>query len=173
MKKFILIFFLVLIHNNAFSKNIVYLDVQYIIDNSELGKSYKSKINKLREKNIANLKIKEDEINTKKKKIDNQKKIINKEEMKKKIDEFNVLLNNFKTEKKTINKKIIDEKKKYTSKILNLLNPLLTKYVDNNNIKLVVEKKNIIVGIKSLDITNDILKILKKETKNNNLLNDN
>ena len=56
---------------------------------------------------------------------------------------------------------------------MNLLNPLLTKYVDNNNIKLVVEKKNIIVGIKSLDITNDILKILNQETKNNNLLNDN
>ena len=47
MKKFLLIFVLFFFQNNAFSKNIVYLDIQYIIDNSDLGIFYKSKINKL------------------------------------------------------------------------------------------------------------------------------
>ena len=45
------------------------------------------------------------------------------------------------------------KKKKYTSKILKILNPLLTNYVEKNNINLVIEKKNILVGIKTLDIT--------------------
>ena len=60
---------------------------------------------------------------------------------------------------------VIDEKKIYTSKILKLLNPLLTNYVEKNKITLVVDKKNILIGIKSLDITPDILKILNDETK--------
>ena len=54
-----------------------------------------------------------------------------------------------------------------------MLNPLLTDYVDKNGIILVVEKKNILVGIKSLDITTDILNILDKETERKNLLNEN
>ena len=53
-----------------------------------------------------------------------------------------------------------------TQVILKLLNPILTKYVDENNIKIVIEKKNILVGIKTLDITENILKIFNEETKN-------
>ena len=64
-------------------------------------------------------------------------------------------------------------KKKYTSKILETLNPLLTNYVEKNKILLVVEKKNILIGIKSLDITKDLLKILNEETKKSNLLDEN
>ena len=48
---------------------------------------------------------------------------------------------------------------------LKILNPLLTNYVENNNINLVVEKKNILVGIKTLDITDNILSILNNKTK--------
>ena len=50
---------------------------------------------------------------------------------------------------------------------------MLTSFVDKQGITLVVDKKNILVGIKSLDITKDILKILNNETKKNKLLNEN
>ena len=45
--------------------------------------------------------------------------------------------------------------------------------VEKNNIILVVEKKNILIGIKSLDITSEILNMINEETKKNNLLNEN
>ena len=172
MKKFLLILLLFFFHNSVYSKEIVYLDVQYIIDQSDLGKFYKSKINEINNNNITNLKIKEEEINFKENEIKNQKNLLSKEEIQKKIDDLNNLLKNYKTERGKLNKQIIEEKKIYTSKILKILNPLLTNYVDKNKITLVVEKKNILVGIKSLDITSDILKILNEETKKNNLIND-
>ena len=56
---------------------------------------------------------------------------------------------------------------------MRIINPLLTDYVDQNNIKLVIEKKNVLVGIKTLDITNTILVILNKHTKEKNLINEN
>ena len=65
MKKFLLIFILFLFQNNSFSKNIVYLDIQYIIDNSDLGIFYKSKINKLVDNNKEKSKIKKNEIKLK------------------------------------------------------------------------------------------------------------
>ena len=68
---------------------------------------------------------------------------------------------------------ILNEKKKYSSKILMILNPLLTNFVEKNNIKLVLEKKNILVGAKVLDITQNIMTILNNETKKNNYLDEN
>ena len=172
MKKFLLIFVLFFFQNNAFSKNIVYLDIQYIIDNSDLGIFYKSKINKLTDNNKENLKIKKNEIKLKEEEINNQKNLLSKEEIEKKIVNLNKLIKNYQIEQNKKNKLVIDEKKIYTSKILKLLNPLLTNYVEKNKITLVVDKKNILIGIKSLDITPDILKILNDETKKNNLLNN-
>ena len=173
MKKFLLIFVLFFFQNNAFSKNIVYLDIQYIIDNSDLGIFYKSKINKLTDNNKENLKIKKNEIKLKEEEINNQKNLLSKEEIEKKIVSLNKLVKNYHIEQNKINKLVIDEKKIYTSKILKLLNPLLTNYVEKNKITLVVDKKNILIGIKSLDVTSDILQILNDETKKNNLLNEN
>ena len=172
MKKFLLIFVLFFFQNNAFSKNIVYLDIQYIIDNSDLGIFYKSKINKLTDNNKENLKIKKNEIKLKEEEINNQKNLLSKEEIEKKIVSLNKLVKNYHIEQNKKNKLVIDEKKIYTSKILKLLNPLLTNYVEKNKITLVVDKKNILIGIKSLDITPDILKILNDETKKNNYLNN-
>ena len=172
MKKFLLIFVLFFFQNNAFSKNIVYLDIQYIIDNSDLGIFYKSKINKLVDNNKENLKIKKNEIKLKEEEINNQKNLLSKDEIEKKIVSLNKLVKNYQIEQNKKNKLVIDEKKIYTSKILKLLNPLLTNYVEKNKITLVVDKKNILIGIKSLDITPDILKILNDETKKNNLLNN-
>ena len=172
MKKFLLIFVLFFFQNNAFSKNIVYLDIQYIIDNSDLGIFYKSKINKLANNNKENLQIKKNEIKLKEEEINNQKNLLSKDEIEKKIVSLNKLVKNYQIEQNKKNKFVIDEKKIYTSKILKLLNPLLTNYVEKNKITLVVDKKNILIGIKSLDITPDILKILNDETKKNNLLNN-
>ena len=85
--------------------------------------------------------------------------------MDKKIKNLNILLADFQKKINTNNSKILNEKKKYSSEILKILNPLLTKYVEKNGISLVIEKKNIIVGIKTLDITSDILELINKETK--------
>ena len=171
MKKLIFLFF-IFYSTYAYSNNIVYLDVQFIIDNSELGKFYKNKINTFQEKNSLDFKSKEKEIEEKRIKINNQKNILSKDEIEKNVIELNNLIKKYQLSRNELNKKIIDRKKNYSSKILNILNPLLTSYVDKNNITLVIEKKNILVGVKSLDITKNILDILNDETQKKNLLND-
>ena len=44
------------------------------------------------------------------------------------------------------------------------LNNILSKYADENDISLVIQKKFIVIA-KKLDITNEILKIFNKENK--------
>ena len=160
MKKIYFLLLIFFIHTNVYSQNIVYLDVQYIIDNSDIGKFYKSKINTIQDENSKKLKVREDEINKEELSINNQKNILSKEELQKKIKSLNDLLKNYQTYRNDLKKNVVEKKKLYTSKIL-------------ENLNLVFEKKNILVGIKSLDITPEILKILNEKTKKNNLINEN
>lgn len=44
--------------------------------------------------------------------------------------------------------------------------------MEKNNIDLVLEKKNILVGIKTLDITKELLDIFNSETQKLEIIND-
>ena len=169
MKKFILFIFFFFNTNLVLSnENIVYLDVQFIIDNSDLGKFYKSEIKKKNEENKLIVDKKQLEIKEKETNFNNQKNILNDDEVNKKINEIKSLVNNYQLMRNELNKEIIDQKKKYSKKILSILNPILTSYVEKNNIDLVIEKKNVLIGIKKLDITNKILAIFNDKTKDIN-----
>tara|TARA_B100000886_G_scaffold90516_1_gene59729 strand:+ start:441 stop:962 length:522 start_codon:yes stop_codon:yes gene_type:complete len=173
MKKLFFLFLLILITTNAYASNIAYLDVQYIIDNSDIGLFYKKKIKKIQDKNINTLKPIEDKIKNQELEIKNKKNILNEAEIENKINELNKFIKDYQVNRKELNNKLIENKKKFTSEILKLLNPLLTNYVEKNNILIVLEKKNILIGIKSLDITSNLLELINKETKKKNLINEN
>tara|TARA_B100000989_G_C19515640_1_gene461472 strand:- start:1443 stop:1967 length:525 start_codon:yes stop_codon:yes gene_type:complete len=169
------IFFILLFYNNiAFAENkIVYLDVQFVIDNSELGKFYKKKIKKIKDKNKIDLKKDEVILKDKENEIKNQKNILSKEEINNRIKDLNELLKKYQIKISDNNKIILNQKKKYSSEILKILNPIVANYVNTNNITLVIDKKNVLIGIKSLDITDKIIQILNDQTKEQNLLNEN
>ena len=56
---------------------------------------------------------------------------------------------------------------------MKILNPLIKSYVEENNIKIVIEKKNVLIGIKNLDITSQLLLKLNKHVKEKNIINEN
>ncbi len=174
MKKLIIIIFffsqLSVANSNS---NIVYLDVQFIIDNSKLGVLYKNKIS-ISQKKSKNLLIEDEKIlKDKEVYINDKKNILRKEELDTNLKEFKKMFDIYNNKRNEYRKKIIEEKNKYTTEILNLLNPILTDYVDQNNIFLVIEKKNVLVGAKALDITEQILEVFNNETKKQVLSNEN
>ena len=174
MKKIILILIFCFFFKNAFANvNLAYLDVQYIIDNSNLGKFYKSEIKKIQDSYKSDIISKEKEIKNKESELNNQKNLLKQEEITNKLNEIKELIKEYQKFRNEVNKEISLEKKKYSKEILSILNPLLTEYVDIKNITLVIEKKNVLVGVKSLDITNDILKTFNEKTKKLNKINEN
>ena len=176
MKKLLhIFFFLFFISSSDLNAeiNIVYLDVQYIIDNSKLGIHYKNKLKIEQNKLQKTLNNNENKIKKMEKEINEQQNILKKDELDKKFIELRKLISNYQNTRKKNNTYILEEKKKYSGKILQVLNPLLTNYVDINNISFVIEKKNILVGIKTLDITDKILTILDNETLEKKLIDEN
>ena len=155
------------------NNNIVFLDVQYLIDNSNLGKKYKKEILKLKDQNDSKIKVKEEKIKEKEIEINNQKNILKEEELKKKIIEIEKMIKEFRILNRELSSKITQQRKLYSAEILKMINPILTNYAEQNNINYVLEKKNVLVGMKSLDITIQVLNKLNEYTEKQNLINEN
>ena len=144
---------------------IVYIDINYILNSSEVGKSLNIYIKKIRDENIISYKEIEDQFIKKEKQLLAQKNIIKKEEFDEKFKILSNEINIYNTEKKSSLNKLNKIKIDNTKKILKILNPIITNYVDKNSISLVVPKKNIIVGKKNLDITDEIVKLLNDKVQ--------
>ena len=52
-----------------------------------------------------------------------------------------------------------------TNEMVQSLNIILSKYADENDISLVIQKKFIVIAKSGLDITNEVLTIFNKENK--------
>ena len=101
-----------------------------------------------------------------------QQNVLDKEQFNKKLNSLTKEVNKYRSDKKNSVDNINKIKISNTKKILKELNPIITKYVEENNISLVIPKKNIIVGKKDLDITNKIIKILDDQVKTIDLSNE-
>ena len=53
-----------------------------------------------------------------------------------------------------------------TNEMVKSLNTILSKFADENEISLIIQKKYIVIGKSGLDITEKILDIFNKEIKN-------
>ena len=66
-------------------------------------------------------------------------------------------------------KDIASKRKKAGDEMLKNLNPILGKYMEENNITVIIDKKNVLMGNKKFEITSQIIEILNKNLKSINL----
>tara|TARA_Y100000590_G_C15638828_1_gene984107 strand:+ start:590 stop:1114 length:525 start_codon:yes stop_codon:yes gene_type:complete len=165
---FINFFFIIILFfcSTSFANDkIVYIDIEYIMANSIAGKEI---FNKLSKKNIElNKKFSkiENDIKISEEKLLSQKNILKEEEFKKRYESLREKFFNYREDKKKSSDKLLSEEKLYTSKLLEFINPIVGKYSSDNSINLVLQKKNIVIGKKELDITNNILELINEKVK--------
>ena len=132
---------------------------------SDVGKFVNDHINKIKNENYSKFKEKENKLIDKEKLLISQKNILNEAEFNKRIAVLTEEVKKYRADKKDSIDRINKIKIDYTKEILKSLNPIIAKYVDLNSISLVIPKKNIIVGKKNLDITDQIIKLLNNNIK--------
>ena len=164
MKKYLIIIFFIfnIFTINAYSK-IAYIDIKIILNKSNVGKSLNSHLKSLNSEYSKKYSKIEKELLEKEKILLAQKNIIEKNEFNKKIRNLSDEIDKYKNDKKLSTDKLNKIKIENTKEILRILNPIITKYVEKNDISLVLKKTNIIVGKKDLDITEKIIKLLNGE----------
>ena len=159
-----IIFFSLVLFASANDK-IVYLDINYILNNSIPGKSILTQLDTLNKDNIAELKKDELQIIEDEKAIIKKKNIISEEEFKNEIVKIEKKIQIFKDKKNDLVQKFNKKKQDQISSFLNLINPLLEDFMKNNSIGLILDKKNIFISKSNYDITMEILKIVNENIK--------
>ena len=167
LKNFFLVFIIFFSSVSFASSNdkIVYLDINYILNNSKPGKSILSQLDTLNKNNIAELKKNELQIIEAEKAISIKKNIISDEEFKNEMIKLEKKIQIFKDKKNDLVQKFNKKKQDQISKFLTLINPLLEDFMKNNSIGLILDKKNIFISKSNYDITMEILKIVNENIK--------
>ena len=160
--KIILIFFSFFVVSNA-NENIRFVDINYIVNNSTSGKKLNQIIESKNKKIISELNDLGKKLKEKKDKIVKQKNILKKDELDKLVKDYEIEVRKFeeirKKKRDNFNNFSINSKKK----IIDLLNPLITNYLQKESIQLLLQKDKIIFGDDKLDITKEILKIFNEK----------
>ena len=161
-------FFLLLLNFHVKAEtSIAYVDLQLVMNKSLPGLFIKERIKNLNvsmDKNFssvaAKLKKKEEDLLKKKNLI--EKKKFEKEyiKLKSEVDDYNKRKNISGNE---LRKTIL----KLNSNFLKKIEPILLEYAESKKITFLLQKKNIILGSKEFDITNDIILIVNKKINKN------
>ena len=165
MKKLFLFFILLNLFTLNSKAEIVYIDVNKILNNSDVGKFLNNYIKKIKNENSTKFKLIEEDLLKKEKSLIAQQNILENEEFKKKLDLLTSEVKKYRSNKKKSIDKLNQIKIERTKEIFKILNPIITKYVETNEISIVIPKKNIIVGKKNLDITSQIINLLNENIK--------
>ena len=144
---------------------ISYLDLDYIITNTIVGKSLLENFKKEEKLKIEKFKTSDEGFKNKEKKILAKKNLVTNEEINKELRSLQVEFQNYKKNKI---KEIDELKAKRNRNILNfikLINPIIEKYMSDNSIAILLDKKNIFIASKNYDITKNLITLIDKDIK--------
>ena len=165
IKIFLFSLTLIFLTNNLYADMPRYLDFKYILNNSVAGKNALESLQKRLKDGINSLNKKEKSLQEEEKKMIQQKKVISQEEYVKKVNDLRKKVSSLRTERNTLLEKVSKDRSKARNELLKSLNPIIKDYMQEKKIRLVVDKKNIILADEKLDITKDIMEALNGKLK--------
>ena len=155
--------------NSLFSDVPHYLDFKMVLNKSDAGKKAQNALKNKLEKGLKNLREKEKKIQEEEKKIIQQKKVISPDEYKKQVSELRTKVSALQKERNTLLETVAKQRSKARNELLKNLNPIIKNFMNEKQIRMVVDKKSLLLADEKLDITEDIINLLNKKLKSINL----
>ena len=163
---FILIFLSLSINVLKAEDKVSYIDIDYILTNTLAGKELLNILKKEEEIKINEFKSNDDSFKNEEKQLLAKKNLVSEKEMNKELKALQI---KFQKYKKVKQKEIEDFKIKRNKNIvnfLNLINPIIEKYMSDNSIYMLIDKKNVFIANKEYDITNNLIELIDNQIKN-------
>ena len=156
--KIFVITYLIFGITNSFAENkVVYIDMNMILNKSKVGAFVEEELTKLHETKLEGFKKTEE--NLKKKEIDliSKRNILAKNEFDAKVKLLNEDAQKYQAERRKWFDDIAVKRNTARDEVLKSLDPIITNYFENNQISLILYKRNIAIGNSELDITDKII----------------
>ena len=139
---------------------IAFVDLNFILKESNEGQKILSDLNDLNNKNLNQFKKEENELEKEHGEIKKLQNIISFEEYNKKLTSFQNKVDIYKEKKNKMINSFETVKDKELSVFFNNLNKIMNNYMKNNSINIILDKKNIIMANTRNDISKEILNIV-------------
>ena len=147
----------------SYAETVHFIDFTKVLNKSKPGIEAQKKLsNKFNAESKKFIKL-EKEIRKEETNVISQKKVISAEEYKKKVKALRKKVSDLQVSKTSSFNKIAKNRSAAKSSLLKAVEPIIKKYMEQNNIRLVMSKKSIILGDAKLEITDQIIVIIDKE----------
>lgn len=150
---------------NLYSDDTYFIDFSRVLNQSKAGSEAQNKLKKKFEDESKKFKNQEEDIRKQEQDLISQKKILSNEEYQKKITDLRKKVSDIQIEKSKSLNSIAKSRAAAKEELLVKLNPIIKKYMEQNSIRLVIDKQSVILGDTKLEITDKIIAILNEELK--------
>ena len=166
MKFFLIIISIlfIFIKSNA-NENIVFIDIDFIVANSKLGKSVIKQVEKKKNNINKELVNEEKKLKEKENKIISQKNVLNEKQYKNELDQLKNMIAKYQIVRKQKNEELNKFTLKANNQMLTLISPIINDYLKEKSISIILQKKHIVTGRNDLNITAIILSQLDNNIK--------
>ena len=151
--------------NLSFAESPYYIDFSKVLNQSKAGKEAQDFLKAKFESEAKKFSEEEKKLRKEETDIISKKKLINNEEYQKKVEALRKKVSQLQKNKQNSLKDIAKLRSKARTELLKNLNPLIEDYMEKNKIRIVLDKKSILLGDVKLDITDEIIKLLDKKLK--------
>jgi Skp family chaperone for outer membrane proteins len=162
---FILIFFALSINFLKAENKVSYIDIDYVLKNTITGKSLLSALKKEEDLKINKYQISDENFKNKEKKILAKKNLISKEEISKELRSLQAEFQKYRNDRAKEIDKLKQKRNKNILNFLNLINPIIEKYMVENSITILLDKKNVFIASKDYEITYNLIELIDNQIK--------
>jgi Skp family chaperone for outer membrane proteins len=163
---FILFFLSISVNSLKAQEKVSYIDIDYILSSSVPGKLLLNKLKEDEDLKINIFKSKDEDFKQKESKILAKKNLISKEEINKELKSLQIEFNEYRKDKAKQIQELKTKRKRNIINFISLLNPIIEKYMSDNSIYMVIDKKNVFIAKKDYDITNNLIELINNQIKN-------
>ena len=163
---FILFLLVININDVKAEEKVSYIDIDYILSSSVVGKLLLNKLKEEEELKFNNFKLKDEDFKKRENMILAKKKIISKEIINNELKALQIEYNEYTKNKISQIDELKKKRKRNIVNFVNLLNPIIEKYMADNSIYMLIDKKNVFIAKKDYDITNNLIELINNQIKN-------
>ena len=170
MKKYKIFFFTLIFLSLSINflkaeDKVFYVDIDYVLTNTLAGKELLQTLAKNEELKIDKFKSKDDDFRNKEKILLSKKNLISKEEINKELKSLKIKFDKYTKEKIQEVDELKIKRNRNIVNFLNLINPIIEKYMSENSIYILLDKKNVFIASKKYDITNNLIELIDYQIK--------
>ena len=165
VKFFVVTFFLLISTYTLAEEKIAVLDMTYALNESKAGKGAQEFLTKTFNDDLKKFADIEKSLKKEEQDLLAQKNVLSKEEFENKLKDLRNDISNYQKDRNKSSNEIKKSRVNASTKLISKLTPILEEYSKKNSIRIIVQKKNIVMGKKEDDITKDILELINQKVK--------